>query len=111
MDAVPNPFSASVALVIRMPRAMAARIDLFDVTGRRVREMQLGRLNAGVHTVLWDARDESGHEVASGIYQALLRAGETTSRIPVMFLTAKAMTAEVDRLSHRTRGLVGRSAP
>jgi CheY-like chemotaxis protein len=29
---------------------------------------------------------------------ALLRAGETTSRIPVMFLTAKAMTAEVERL-------------
>jgi two-component system OmpR family response regulator len=29
---------------------------------------------------------------------ALLRAGEATGRIPVMFLTAKAMTSELDRL-------------
>jgi CheY-like chemotaxis protein len=29
---------------------------------------------------------------------ALLRAGETTAKIPVMFLTAKAMAAEVERL-------------
>ena len=29
---------------------------------------------------------------------ALLRAGESTSKIPVLFLTAKAMSAEIDRL-------------
>lgn len=29
---------------------------------------------------------------------ALLRAGEATSKIPVMFLTAKAMAAEIERL-------------
>jgi CheY-like chemotaxis protein len=29
---------------------------------------------------------------------ALLRAGEITSKIPVMFLTAKAMAAEIERL-------------
>ena len=29
---------------------------------------------------------------------ALLRAGETTAKIPVMFLTAKAMAAEIERL-------------
>lgn len=29
---------------------------------------------------------------------ALLRAGEATSRIPVVFLTAKAMTTELERL-------------
>jgi len=34
------------------------------------------RFNAGLHTLTWDGTDESGRQVASGIYLTYFQAGE-----------------------------------
>ena len=52
------------------------RLAIFDLRGRRVRELLDGRpLPAGPHTVVWDGRDDGGREVASGIYISRLDVG------------------------------------
>lgn len=75
----PNPFGASTSLRFGLARAGAARVDLFDVQGRRVRALFDGALDAGDHALTWDGRDDRGAPVAAGVYLARLSAGGATS--------------------------------
>ena len=48
----------------------AERVSLivYDVLGRRVRQVWQGPLRAGTHRFTWDGRDEAGKAVAAGVY-------------------------------------------
>jgi hypothetical protein len=47
---------------------LEARAALFDVQGRRVRELYRGTLPRGLTTVPWDGLDASGQRLRSGLY-------------------------------------------
>ena len=44
------------------------RLALYDMLGRRVRQVWQGPLQAGSHRFVWDGRDEAGKAVAAGVY-------------------------------------------
>jgi hypothetical protein len=71
----PNPASALAILRFDLPNETSVRLNIYDVAGRRVRELDSGRETAGEHAVAWDLRDGEGHGVASGLYFARLEAG------------------------------------
>jgi hypothetical protein len=71
----PNPFTRSTVLAFDIPRAEAVRIEVFDITGRRVRTLVSGRWEAGRHHVVWDGRDERGARLAGGVYIHRMTAG------------------------------------
>ena len=64
----PNPFNPSTTIGFQLETESVARIEVFDVRGRLVRELLNRSLPAGVHSIGWDARDRSGNLVGSGIY-------------------------------------------
>ena len=68
-DSYPNPFNPSVVLPLELATA-AARVSLmvYDVLGRRVRQVWDGPLGAGSHRFTWDGRDAAGRAVAAGVY-------------------------------------------
>lgn len=66
----PNPVRASAVVEYMLPRAGQVRLDVFDVTGRRVARIADGAQAAGWHTAVWDAR-----AAASGLYLCKLSAG------------------------------------
>ncbi len=68
-DSYPNPFNPSVMLPLELATD-AARVSLrvYDVLGRRVRQVWQGPLGAGSHRFVWDGRDEQGRAVAAGVY-------------------------------------------
>jgi len=74
--AYPNPFAARTGLAFTLARAGDIRVDLFDVSGRRVRTIERAGASAGEHVLIWDGRDDSGRGVPSGVYLARWRAGE-----------------------------------
>lgn len=69
----PNPFRGSTRLHFTLPASAHASLAVFDISGRRVRTILDGRLEAGVHSRLWDGRSESGGRLRAGIYFARLR--------------------------------------
>ncbi len=71
----PNPFGASTTIPFRLQRSGDASLVVYDATGTRVRELRSGFHFAGEHAVTWDARDDRGDAVASGVYFARLRIG------------------------------------
>ena len=48
---------------------------IYDVNGRLVRTLVDGALPVGLHDVVWDARDNTGRAVASGVYVYRLTSG------------------------------------
>ncbi len=72
--AFPNPARGSTTLRFVLPSETNVRVAIYDVAGRRVRELASGQRPAGEQTLAWDMRDEAGREVSSGIYFARLDA-------------------------------------
>ncbi len=72
--AFPNPARGSTTLRFVLPREAQVHVAIYDVAGRRVRELASGARPAGEQTLAWDMRDEAGREVSSGIYFARLEA-------------------------------------
>jgi hypothetical protein len=73
----PNPFGASptqVSFQIASDTGAesAARIDVFDITGRRVTTLVDANLAPGHYRASWDGRNDQGAPVGNGVYFARL---------------------------------------
>ena len=67
-------------------RAEAVRLDIYDVAGQRVRRLIEGKLDGGYHEAVWDGRDASGFNAASGVYFVRLRAGQFQQTRPMALI-------------------------
>ena len=68
-DSYPNPFNPAVVLPLDLATDQKqVSLALYDVLGRRVRQLWDGPLGAGTHRFTWDGRDEAGKGVAAGVY-------------------------------------------
>lgn len=74
LSAQPNPFNPLTEIVYSLPRAGRVRLTVFDVRGRRLRDLVDAVQPAGEHRVRWEARDEMGRAFASGAYLLVLEA-------------------------------------
>jgi len=64
----PNPFNPTTRISFALPAAGEVRMSVFNVLGQQVKELVNGAMDAGVHEVIWDGKDNNGTSVASGIY-------------------------------------------
>jgi Glycosyl hydrolases family 32 N-terminal domain len=63
-----------------------ARLELFDIAGRRLRRFIDGDVGPGAVEVRWDGHDGDGRAVADGVYFARLSTGTKTAvlRVPLL---------------------------
>ena len=64
----PNPFNPSTTVRYFLAGEENVRLNVYDLTGQRIRQLQHGRRHAGHHLLEWDGMDDSGTAVASGVY-------------------------------------------
>jgi subtilisin-like proprotein convertase family protein len=74
----PNPFGASAEIAFTLDREASARLEIIDVTGRRVTTLIDRAMPAGRHAVQWNGQDADGHPVAAGLYFVRLVSGGRT---------------------------------
>ena len=74
----PNPFSAHTSVDVVLGHDSAVTIEVFDVAGRRVRSLDAGRLEAGASQLTFDAFDDRGHALPSGVYFYRVHANDAT---------------------------------
>ncbi|QOJ27958.1 MAG: T9SS type A sorting domain-containing protein [Ignavibacteriales bacterium] len=72
----PNPFNASAVISYYLPEEEHLRIEIFDVLGRKQRDLVNAARGAGLHKESWDGTDNSGGLLPSGVYIYRLRTGE-----------------------------------
>jgi len=68
LSLVPNPFLGSSTVEFTLGRARDVELGVFDLSGRRVRELHRGPLPEGPHRIEWNGRDDRGRRAAAGIY-------------------------------------------
>lgn len=66
--AEPNPFQSSTHVKFTLPSAGPVAITVFDLQGRKVRDLVDGTRPAGSQSVDWDGRDAAGRLAPSGPY-------------------------------------------
>jgi fibronectin type 3 domain-containing protein len=65
----PNPFNPSTAIRYVVPQPGArVRIEIYDLSGRRVRTLVDQGRDAGTYLTVWRGRDDLGGAVGSGVY-------------------------------------------
>ena len=64
----PNPFHESVTIQYEATAKGPYRLDVFDLQGRRVRELERGGYEAGSRQATWDGRDDQDRDTPPGVY-------------------------------------------
>ncbi|MFC1595624.1 FlgD immunoglobulin-like domain containing protein, partial [Gemmatimonadota bacterium] len=71
----PNPFNPSTTIRFGLREATLVRLEIRNVRGQLVKVLANDSFDAGQHALSWDGTDDSGHQVASGIYLTYFQAG------------------------------------
>ena len=64
----PNPFNPSTTIQYDIAEHGPVELVVMNMLGHRVARLHSGDKPAGTYTVTWDARDDTGRAVASGLY-------------------------------------------
>ncbi len=70
----PNPFNANTTISYALPKDAQTQLAVYNIRGQKVKTLVDQYQTAGVYSITWDGKDESGKTVASGIYFYRLRA-------------------------------------
>ncbi|KAA3613166.1 MAG: T9SS C-terminal target domain-containing protein [Calditrichaeota bacterium] len=76
----PNPFNpeTTISFTIGFDGFRLVKLDVFDISGRKVKTLFSGLLNAGSYNFQWKGNNEFGNNVASGLYIYRLSTGANT---------------------------------
>jgi len=64
----PNPARGKIEVLFSIPERTRVRLYLYDVAGRKVRDIIDGEVDAGIHRIHVEARDNRGNALPSGVY-------------------------------------------
>jgi len=82
----PNPARSGTRLAFMLPTTTRTRVAIYDVAGRRVRNLLDSELVAGTHSQWWDGKDDAGVTVASGLYFCRVLLGEKEFRRTIVIV-------------------------
>ena len=85
-NAFPNPFNPSTTIRVNMVKSDVASLVIYNVMGQKVKTLHNGVMTKGVNEFKWNATDDAGRQVASGLYFYQLRTGKNVQTKTVMFI-------------------------
>src|SRR5207253_7238460 len=74
----PNPSRGAFRLDFELASHGLAKLEIFDLEGRRVRTLFAAMADPGAASVEWDGRGAGGHALSAGTYFARLSSGGGT---------------------------------
>jgi hypothetical protein len=73
---VPNPFNPETTISFELPEGTEVALAVYNLVGQRVRTLVQEARGPGRYRVVWDGRDDLGHDVSSGVYFYRFKAGD-----------------------------------
>jgi hypothetical protein len=68
LDIHPNPFNPTTTIPFHLMEGERVSLRVYDAQGKLVRTLLDEVLPEGLHEVVWDGRDNSGSQTATGVY-------------------------------------------
>ncbi len=90
--AYPNPFNPSTIIAFDLPETQHVKLEIFDISGRKVRTLVDQIVNSGRHQVTWEGRNETGMLVSSGVYVYRIQAGNPSTGSGQVFVQSRKLT-------------------
>lgn len=81
----PNPAAGAIQFAYDLPKAAPVRLEVFDLSGRRVANVASGQTEAGHHELRWSPRGDGGG-VAAGLYFARFSVPGMTRMVRIVLL-------------------------
>ncbi len=82
----PNPFNPSTTINFSLSSAEFVTLKVYNIVGKEVITLVSDQLAAGSYNYNWDARDNNGKTLSSGVYMYQLTAGNNVSMSQKMIL-------------------------
>ena len=87
----PNPFNPETWIPFELAEDAEVAVIIYDVQGKRLRQLQLGMVTAGRYVTVdqaayWNGKTETGEAVASGTYFYQLQTGDYTETRKLVIL-------------------------
>jgi hypothetical protein len=82
----PNPFNPVTSIGFTLHRSGPVSLRIYDAAGRQIRRLVAGNRAVGRYVEMWDALDDNGNRVSSGVYFYRLNAGGQTLTRKMVFL-------------------------
>jgi flagellar hook assembly protein FlgD len=64
----PNPFNPETTIQFDIAKESAVKLQIYNIRGQLVKTLVNTRLNAGKHSIVWNATNENNKKVSSGVY-------------------------------------------
>ncbi len=72
----PNPFNPITKIRYDIPKNEFVSINIYDVTGRKVKSLIGENQVAGYRSITWDGTNNLGQSVSAGMYIYMIQAGQ-----------------------------------
>jgi|GEM_PF-4757668 len=72
----PNPFNPQTQIEFHLPAPGRVRIRISNTAGQTVRTLADANFTSGRHALVWDARDENGLPLPTGLYYYAIESGD-----------------------------------
>lgn len=82
----PNPFNPITTISYYLPKSELVDISIYDITGRLVKNLVNLNQSAGNKSTKWDATNNKGENVNSGIYLYTIQAGNFTQTKKINYI-------------------------
>ncbi|MBU2584252.1 MAG: carbohydrate binding domain-containing protein [Bacteroidetes bacterium] len=82
----PNPFNNSTMFNYTVPFLSQIKLEVFNVLGQKIRTLITDKIASGKYSISWDATNDSGEQVNSGIYFVTLSSDKYFNSKKVIFL-------------------------
>jgi len=69
-----------------LPKTSHVELSAYNIIGQKIATLVSGVMDAGTHHVTWDASDNRGVSVPSGVYFYQLKAGDFTATRKMLLL-------------------------
>lgn len=74
----PNPFNPETTISYRLSLQQNVSVLIYNSIGQEIRRWDFENQSSGIHSVLWDGKDQFNREVSTGIYFVNLVSGGFT---------------------------------
>ena len=64
----PNPFNATTEISFNTAATGNVVLDVYNITGQKVKTLINSELASGTHSVIWDGTNDEGKVISSGVY-------------------------------------------
>ena len=82
----PNPFQDQTTISFETMRPGYCNVEIYSTLGRKINEFELGKLPPGRHSVQWNATDQFGKYVGSGVYIIRVNFPNGTRSVKVVYI-------------------------